>query len=368
MLDKLWVATAVLFVICCTSTSFGFEENVTHGYVNCMTCHYNPTGGNLLNEYGRSLSSELMSTWSHPGSEKAFGGLIPETKWAKFGGDLRTLQSYLDTPAVQDRSLFLMQNNVEIGLVYSDKVMVVGSLGTSEGPDGFPGQGKFLSERHYVLLSPTQTSRVKIGKFRTNYGLVDPNHNRITKRGLGFGFFSEQYSAEYSKFMEFGEVFFNYSVGRIDRTRRPTDERSFSTKFSYYATDKAKLSVHALYGETEIANRHLAGVSGTAAVTEKTYVMYEVDYENKQDAANGVNNESILSHLRYGYEAFKGFKGYALYDYQNVIGAAQRFTAPGLGLQWLPYPHFELQAEYQAGRFEGQEVSHFGFVMFHVYY
>lgn len=362
------MVTVLVSILSFSESSFSYEENITHGYVNCMTCHFNPSGGNLLNEYGRSLSSELMSTWSNPGSERAFGGLIPETKWAKFGGDLRTLQRYLDTPSRQDRSLFLMQNNVEFGWVYSDKVMLVGTVGTSEGPDEFPDRGQFLSERHYVLISPNPTSRLKIGKFRTNYGLVDPNHNRITKRGLGFGFFSEQYSAEYSKFMEFGELFLNYSVGRVDRTRRANDERSFSTKFSYYATDKAKLSVHGLYGETQNGNRHLAGVSGTVSVSEKSYVMYEFDYENKQDTASGVNSESVLSHLRYGYEAFKGFRGYALYDYQYVIGADTRFTAPGFGLQWLPYPHFELQAEYQAGRFKGSEVSHFGFVMFHVYY
>jgi len=171
-----------------------------------------------------------------------------------------------------------------------------------------------------------------------------------------------------SKFLDFGELFVNYSVGRIDRTRRVADERSFSTKFSYYATDKAKLSAHALYGETQAGNRQLAGVSGTAALTEKMYLMYELDYENKKDDASGANTESVLSHLRYGYEAFKGFKGYALYDYQDVVGASQRFTAPGLGFQWLPYPHFELQAEYQAGRFEGGDTSHFGFLMFHVYY
>jgi len=366
--QKVFAVSTLLAGLLFSNSALSFEENVTHGYVNCMTCHFNPTGGNLLNEYGRSLSSELMSTWSHPGSEKAFGGLIPESKWAKFGGDFRTLQRYLDSPTIQDRSLFVMQNNVEVGLKYNDKVMVVGSLGTVGGPSGFPEQGDFVSERHYVLLSPTQTSRVKVGKFRTNYGLVDPNHNRVTKRSLGFGFYSEQYSAEYSKFMEFGELFLNYSLGRIDRTRQDNDERSFSSKFSYYLNDKAKLSVHGLYGETLVGNRHLAGLSGTAALTEKMYLMYELDYENKQDGASGANTESVLGHFRYGYEAFKGFRGYALYDYQDVVGASTRFTAPGFGFQWLPYPHFELQAEYQAGRFEGSEVGHFGFVMFHVYY
>ena len=49
--------------------AFGFVENVTHGYPNCVACHVSPSGAGLLNDYGRSLSKELMSTWGWQGSE-----------------------------------------------------------------------------------------------------------------------------------------------------------------------------------------------------------------------------------------------------------------------------------------------------------
>ena len=92
--------------------SYGFVENSLHGYANCMTCHYAPAGGDLLNDYGRSLSSEFMSTWSKPGAEKPFGGIVKETPWAKFGGDFRTLQSYVNSERSNNDSFFIMQNNV----------------------------------------------------------------------------------------------------------------------------------------------------------------------------------------------------------------------------------------------------------------
>lgn len=361
---------ALIFLAASTfpSLSFGFLENATHGYSNCLTCHYNPAGGNLLNDYGRSLSSELMSTWSSPGAEQFLGGALKETKWAKFGGDLRTLQSYSDTETSEDWSLFLMQNNVEIGLKHKN-VMLIGTVGTREGPSGpfNPEKSDFISERHYVLVNASETSRVRAGKFRINYGINDPNHNRVIKSALGFRPYSETYNLEYSKFFDSGDIFFNYSLGRVDLNRTNNDERSVSTKLSHYLGGKSKISLNYLYGETPNRTRQLMGSSGVTPITEKSYAVYEVDYENTKTL--GSRTERILSHLRLGYEFFKGFKGYTLYDYQNTLNQENtRLTAPGFGIQWLPFPHFELQIEYQAMKFESQKTRDFGFVMFHIYY
>ncbi len=357
----------VLFVLFFNVKAFGFAENVTHGYTNCMTCHYSPAGGDLLNEYGRSLSSELMSTWSHKGVEGALGGLIKESKWAKVGGDLRTLQSYLETPVVSDRKLFLMQNNVELGFKF-DKFMLVGAFGTSEGPSGIPGKGDFLSERHYLMYEVSPAARVRVGKFRINYGVNDPNHNRPIKRELGFGSFTERYNTEYSHYFEQGDAVFTYSLGRVDQARSSRDERSGSTKLGYYIGDNSKVGASFLYGETPQARRHLVGTHGILSLTEKAYALYELDYENKKSSNIG-QTEKFLGHMRVGYEFFKGFKGYGLFDYLNEVGnVANRYTAPGLGVQWLPFPHLELQMEYQAQDREVGPGVHFGFVMLHVYY
>ena len=374
------VLVAVLFVsmMGLSFNAFSFVENATHGYSNCMTCHYSPAGGDMLNEYGRSLSSELMSTWSRPGAERAFGGLVPENKWAKFGGDLRTLQRYLDTPFVEDRSLFLMQNNIEIGLKHK-KLMLIGTLGTVQGPDGFlldgNDTGSFLSERHYVLAQPTESTRFRAGKFRVNYGINDPNHNRPNKRALGFGSNSEQYNLEFSKFFDFGDLFLTYSFGRVDRTRRANDERSFSAKFSHYLGGKSKLGGSLLVGESGVSDRYLLGAHGITPLTEKSYVLYQVDYESKTTNAISTSFEDatnrLLANLRFGYEFFKGFKGYTLYDYQKGLNTdvADRVTAPGLGFQWFPFPHFEVQLEYQAMKNQQSPgTNHFGFVLFHTYY
>lgn len=81
--------------------SFGFVETLTHGYLNCMACHISPSGGGLLSDYGRSLSKELMSTWSWKNSEHPLFGLARNTKQLKIGGDYRAVQTYFENSQVK---------------------------------------------------------------------------------------------------------------------------------------------------------------------------------------------------------------------------------------------------------------------------
>ncbi|MCB0379559.1 MAG: hypothetical protein KDD33_13790, partial [Bdellovibrionales bacterium] len=145
------------------SASYAFERMVTHGYPACIACHVSPNGGGLLTDYGRSLSKELLSTWgvSDVFARPAFS--VKNTERVKIGGDVRGIQTYFKNSNVDQGRLFPMQQNVELGLNVGN-AMLVGTLGTQEGPDTAPRRGQFLSERHYILWSPTPTSRVRVGK------------------------------------------------------------------------------------------------------------------------------------------------------------------------------------------------------------
>lgn len=363
---KLFFSLALLLSV---NFAYGFVENTTHGYAACTTCHYSPAGGNLLNDYGRSLSAELMSTWSTPDVENSFWGLYKENKWFRLGGDFRTLQRYLDNSTIEDREFFVMQDNVELGFKHK-KFMVVGTLGSIEGPDGTPDRRDFISERHYLMYDATPTSRVRLGKFRRNYGINDPNHNRVTKRLLGFGSNSESYNLEYTKFSENWDLVVNYSLGRIDQTRRSNDERSLHAKWAHYINGKSRLGTNLLIGESPSQDRTLLGVFGINPITEKSYVLYELNYETKENNLNSQKQDNLLLHTRVGYELFKGFKGYGIFEYtEDLDNSDSVTTAPGLGFQWLPYPHFNLQVEYQAlDRKGGDDTTHFGFIMAQMYY
>ncbi|CAM9996328.1 unnamed protein product, partial [Chrysoparadoxa australica] len=161
------IKRSLIFLLLLISPSgWSFVENVTHGYPNCMACHVSPTGGGVLTDYGRSLSSELMSTWKAQSISGPFFGVVNNTPNLKWGGDYRAVQTRFENNQIKTGSQFTMQNNVEAAAYVKDFVAVF-TAGRKEGPENrIQDKGEFISERHYLRYSPDPTTKIRVGKFR----------------------------------------------------------------------------------------------------------------------------------------------------------------------------------------------------------
>lgn len=356
--------------------SHAYVENVTHGYPSCIACHASPAGGNLLTDYGRSLSKELMSTWGGwEGSEQPlFGAFKAPKKHLRLGGDFRTMQTYVDNDFTDSGSLFIMQNNIELGLQL-EKFTLVTSLGFRGGPEGFTGRGDFISERHYLLWETSPTSRIRAGKFRQIFGISDPNHTRLVKQRLGFGVFTETYNLEFTKFYEKMEVSVNASLGRIDEPRdtRSIDEKNVTLSFSHYLKGKSRVGGTVLLGDSDQRRRWIFGAFGVIPITEKLLTLFELDFQTASPAANpGESTTTFVGQTRLAYKLFKGVLPYAVFEFLSEEQASSdRSTLhrPGLGIQWLPFPHVEIHIEYQRQLVAGSPTAdtHFGWLQLHLY-
>lgn len=344
-----------IFLFLYAAPSYAFVENVTHGYFSCLACHVSPSGGGLLNDYGRSLSKELMSTWGWEGSERPLFGAVENTERLKFGGDLRILQSYLENSKIRQGRRFTMQQNVELGLNH-DKLWAVGTAGSFEGD--------FISERHYLLWETSEESRLRVGKFRVAYGIYDPNHTRVTKAPLGFGPNSETYNLEFTKFTEADELILTAGLGRLDKPHDETSERTLIATYSRFLGSTGKAGVSAMVADGLNERRSLLGVFAVFPPLERTVLKIELDYQR-------ATRELVAGHLMGGYELFKGVLPYFFFEYldPDLAHGRSKQSAPGLGLQWLPLPHIELQAEYRKQILESApgEPNDIAWIIFHFY-
>ena len=108
-----------------------FPDMIRHGYTNCTACHMSPSGGGVLNQYGKSLSKEVLSTWGAEGEENFLHGAVDTTAvndWLVLGGDIRAVQVHQENDLIKRGKFIKMQAGVELG-INQPKWAVVGSFG-----------------------------------------------------------------------------------------------------------------------------------------------------------------------------------------------------------------------------------------------
>ncbi len=359
-----------LLILFVASASWAYLENVVHGYQNCRACHISPNGGDLLTDYGRSLSRELMSTWGWRNSEQALFGALPENEKFRAGGDFRAIQTAIENRRMRRGEFFLMQQNLELAYRLGN-TWLVSTFGTQEGPGTAQDKGRFLSERHYALIEPSELTTMRVGKYRIQYGLNDSNHTRFIKSELGFGSLSETYNLEVGFSGEKHELFLTSGLGRLDEPRTES-ERSISAFYGYSLGGQSKVGANALLGEGTSQRRFLGGIWAILAPWPKTLLITELDFERAHRAANSKKaTERAAGLVKIAQSVHRGISTYLVYEHlqADLKDPKTVVTSPGIGVQWLPFPHFEVQAEIQnrvhaARPDQGTEI---GWILLHFY-
>ncbi len=318
--------------------AFGFPEMTRHGYPNCTTCHMSPNGGGVLTPYGRQLSQELLSRWSGEDEGKFLNGIIQLPTWLNLGGDLRAIQLYYNTPRYKDTKFILMQADVEPAITL-DRVSVVGTIGRQEPTSYNKSGGTIFSRRHYINFRPTDELSFRAGRFQTAYGINSADHMITTKRGLSWDEGSETYNVEGSYL---GETFDAFLTGNFGRP-------GVGVRSSVHLNEKFKLGA-SYFGWT---SEHLAGPYAILGFSPNFFVLAELDYQIKNSIGE------FLNYLRVDYEVTRGLHAYVTQEYSSSV------EAYGIGLQFFPRPHFELQAYYQLQR--TLSLAHMAWLHFHYY-
>jgi hypothetical protein len=80
-----------------SQTSWALPEFVRYGYNNCTACHYSPSGGGVLNPYGREFSANTLSMID--GGGPFLFGAVNLPSWLAMQGELSTLNLRDNDPA-----------------------------------------------------------------------------------------------------------------------------------------------------------------------------------------------------------------------------------------------------------------------------
>ncbi|MBF0297854.1 MAG: hypothetical protein HQK51_03995 [Oligoflexia bacterium] len=362
----------LLFLILFNQNTYSFPENIRHGYSNCTSCHYSPSGGGLITPYGRELSREMLSTWGKEGSEvQPLYGIIKRPVWLDFGGDLRVVQIYRDNPFIEEAKIIPMQFDVE-AIAMLKNYSLVATIGPMHKLNKKTSEFEIGSRRHYVMAKLSNLFILRAGKFMPNLGINTADHIIATKRGLNFDEGSETYNIELSYISSKLNIFTTGVFGDPSEKEIKRDKGG-TLNISYAFLNRFKIGGSYFYGYNENYKRNIMGSYAILGITEKLYLLSEWDFQkiNYQNVTAKNNKWGILTYNKVGIEALKGFHIVFTYDKAkaDLTDDLSRIYSFGPGLIWYPRPHYELAFSWlkQKTSMVSNELTDYAWLMIHVY-
>jgi hypothetical protein len=190
MLGALLVVAGVLLVLLTPSRADAYTWMIRHSYTACGVCHADPSGGEVLTEYGRLQSDLLLRTrWGgkedqEPSSTAGFLGFIELPSSVLLGGSSRMAATLKGS----EYRLFPMQVDL-YGQFRVGSFFAGGNAGLGYVDVGSPhgraaqvttGQGKdfnLLSRNHYLGMDFEEGMyTARLGRLNLPFGIRIPEH------------------------------------------------------------------------------------------------------------------------------------------------------------------------------------------------
>jgi len=360
------LAFSLIISLVIPTVSSAFPENIRLGYAGCGSCHISPSGGGVLNNYGRAAPAEFMTSFAYKDEGRFLHNAIKKSFDAvDVGGDVRYIKvEYQPKGGEPFKRAFLMQADFELALHLSPELTVValyGKYGEEEVRE---------FRRHYILWSPSEMFSFRYGRFYPAYGILGADHTLAVRKHLGFGQGQETYNAEASLHGEKGEVFLTGILGKEASVRLTNDqgyqvsseEKGVAARAAYFWSDRAQVGGSAMLLQNENgSSTRVVGLFLAAAANEKLYAMAQYDIKTALASEYADPVVTSAGYYKLGWQIFRGIHLYG--QAENTKSVTANNVSSGGGAQWFPRPHIELLGQYMSS-----ETSKTTYLMAHYYW
>lgn len=290
-----------------------------------------------------------MNTWAYERQSEPLYGLLAFPSWLDVGGDIRQIEYDVQSVGYQSHKKFMMQADLEVSLEPIPGFRFV----TSGGHYGeIP---KWERRRYYAMFSnqqETYSTYIRAGRFFPAYGIYVDDHTKILRSGIGFdqgnetfnveaGVSTEKWILNVARVLGNRPSFSDDGSGGVDHV--PNGNDGFTLKLTRLSSKFTQYSLSYLDFKNGDNRRRLGGVSLMTGFTKKLYALAQFDHGQDETIGQAAAPFDV-GFARFGYVLFQGFHLRSDLQYNRTIQSEYR--SYGLGVQWLPTPHFEFQATY----------------------
>jgi len=373
---------ALLFSVCWVDNAHAYNWMLQHGYTACSTCHADPSGGELLTQYGRVTGDLLLRThYGAPDKGKEQAAPSPGVFWGAWeppeqllvSGAYRNLYIIRPTePGKEFRFIPVMQADL-YGQLKLGNFRVGGSIGIAkvgagslharpaQVTTGQEDQLNLIARNYYVGYDFGPQFVLRAGRLNLPFGLRIPEHTAWVRdatrsdresdqqHGMALAYVGERMRAEV---MAIGG---NYQLGPdqfrergyslyVEAIANPRLAAGLSSKLTFASLDRLSFERNSL--------RQAHGLTVRAAPFDNFTIQGEINALFRTNADAG-----YVGFVQANYEPLQGLHflltGEVL-DEGLPIASPAPDASPGLGqsafggwlsLDWFFYRQFEFRTD-----------------------
>jgi hypothetical protein len=324
------------------------------GTSRCNQCHFSPSGGGLITNYGRDATGEDLSSFE--GNGGFLWGAFELPGWLALGFDTRgaVLRHQAGNPE-PTTAVFPMQADLQARVAFADAFSLSATVGyrgqARKSPAGLGNENYYpasadvvISREHYLMWrSGALGPYVRAGRFFAPYGLRLAEHTTYVRRDNGFNLLQETYGLSGGLVQNEWELHATLFLPDLLRSFG-SQEKGFAAMFEKRFADAYAVGVDARVALGEGGKRYGGGLFGKAYVAAiKTMLMAQGDFFQVQ-GDSGTASSQLIGYVGPTVMPVRGIwlGAYAEVNQTDIKVKGTATTAVNGQLNWFPYPHLEL--------------------------
>ncbi|HTJ45084.1 MAG TPA: hypothetical protein VL463_23410 [Kofleriaceae bacterium] len=334
------------------------QFQLSTGADRCTACHFSPSGGGLLNDYGRD---EAGDTISGGGDGRFLYGAWTPPDALQLGLDLRAAAGVKDSLDPAYALAFPMQSDIYARVGGSSGLSFTAILGLRDSarPPASPWFDMLASREHYVMYQGDDWY-VRAGRFFPIYGVRSQDHTIYVRKfldlgllqepyGVGAGKYGDEYEAHVMVFAPQPSPFFgaapnDYGVAAY------YERRVADSKGAWAAQTR-------IMGGPDERRAMVGGVGKYWLEDQKTMLLGELDLGVQTFPHGGPARGQLAAYAGASYLPKPGwmFGGDLQAWKADLLLTGDSRTATSLNAQWFPSAHWEVHL---LGRLEAQALRY----------
>ncbi len=348
----------LIFVIALMSErSQAYPQFIGLGYTSCLTCHFSPTGGGALNDYGRALYAAEVARrpfWSSSNDEQLAesSGFLGKTTlpfWIRPGIKYRRLVQQTNPGSSQMREVDLkMQTDLNLNL-FLDEGMSKGLITTiahlAKPTAALPNrpisseQDDLMMREYFWRQSFKDTHWISAGFLDKPFGIKHADHTATNRTTLPLAQNDQVHGIQYSRFGKKTELHVMGYMGNLHLAG--TEHRQgLSGVFEYEPIEKMRYGVSLLYQEDQTDPFYGFSTHAKIGLLDHNSWLIEVGARKQEEYS-----PFVFSQLSY-YLTRGVFLEPTLQFFQNELTSeGEQRIRSGIGILYFPFQRVELRTQ-----------------------